>query len=127
MQKAPREVKSADDILSTDDYQFIEIDVPEWNTEVTLRSLTAEEAMDMNERFDSEKGRRGSNLILVQLSIIRHKSREKEGDFLFTPEQMPALKRKSLKAISRIANAALKLNGMDKQSRAREEEEAKND
>lgn len=120
--------KSAADILATDDYQFIEVEVPEWQTELTLRSLTAEEAMDMNERFDSEKGgRRGSNLILVQMSVITHLSRQKEGDYLFTADQLGALKGKSLKAISRIADAALKLNGMDKAARAREEADAKND
>jgi hypothetical protein len=108
---------SAKEILDVVDVKTVEVDVPEWNGSVTIRSLSAEEAIDFHERSKTDKSKAAIRLLVI--CIIGD-----DGKPLFSEADVDALRKKSLKAINRIQDAALELNGLNKKDA---KAEAKND
>lgn len=109
---------TAEEILSSVDAQYCEIDCPEWGGAVRLRSLSAEEALHFAET--AKKDEKNGAAMLVVMSAV-----DDQGKQLFTFENITAIRRKSMRVINRLQTAALKLNGLDDVSKA--QDAAKND
>lgn len=108
-----RKMLSAEDILGVQDIQFRDVFVPEWNGIVRLRTLTAEEAI-------SYAGDRKRDDFAVQ--ILLRSAVSEDGKPLFTDSDLEKLKKKTLRAIIKLQNVALELNGL-----AEEKQTTKND
>jgi len=106
---------SAADIIETSDQQIIEVECPEWGGSVSLRSLTAGEAMTFVDAFKDNK-KDGPVRLLVMTAV------NEEGKPLFTLDDLEKLKGKSLKVLMRLQKAAMEMNGLGDQGKT----EAKN-
>ncbi len=100
-----------EEILATNDRPISKLNVPEWNGEVCLRQLTAEEAqqyrvfsLDDNWKVDRKKALR-NHLVLASLALC-----DEDGIRLFTVDELTG---KSATAIERVAAAARKINGLE--------------
>ena len=98
---------SATDILGSADLTPIKIEVPEWGGFVYIRPISAAESLQFIS--DSEKGANKSDsaVRLMVMSVT-----DSEGTPLFTEGDLPKVRAKSFRAIMRIQNEALKLNGL---------------
>lgn len=91
-----------DAILAADDRQLELVPVPEWGGEVYVRSLTSEEVRPITDN-DNEM----PVGLLVSIAAC-----DEDGAPLFTEADIPALERKSVKALKRVVNAAMEINGL---------------
>lgn len=104
---------SIDDILATDDREYVTVEVPEWPKNgkpgtVRLRNLSNSELIEYTEAMEGDKqAKKRGNLELVRRSAINA-----SGGPLFTEAQVTLMLEKSAKAFNRLAKAALKLNGV---------------
>lgn len=106
-----KKLLAAEDILTLSDTKYQELDIPEWGGTVRLRSLTGLEAAVFLDASTSDK--KTSVARLVALSVVNE-----EGEPVFTEEHVLQLQRKSLRALLRIQDAALVLNGMTEKQAA---------
>jgi len=99
-------------ILSARDLRTETIEVPEWGTTVTLREWDGA----TRDRFDAlalEARERGGKIPprlrawVAAMSIV-----DESGELVFGEPDIEALARKSARALDRIVEAALKLNGL---------------
>ena len=107
---------TAEDILAVKDIVTVEVDVPEWGGIVRLRSMSGEEAVTYVEMLAKDKSSAAVKAVLMCAV-------KEDGTRLFTEEQLSVLKQKSLRAINRIQNVALEINGL----RDEEAKKTKND
>lgn len=95
---------TAEDILSSDDRPILEVAVPEWGQrKVRIRALSADQVIklaDLPSKSDAL-------LFIVAASVV-----DKSGNLLFSSNDIERLKTKSVAALGRIQDAALKLNNM---------------
>jgi hypothetical protein len=104
---------SREAILAISDTQIETIDVPEWNTMVRVRGLTAAE----RDQFEGEIVQRNGKDVrtntknirarLVVLSVV-----DADGARLFTYHDIATLGEKSAKALDRIFSKAMELSGL---------------
>lgn len=112
---------SALDILQIDDLEVMEVSIPEWGKDavVLIRRLSADEVI----KFVADKGkdevRKDAAIKLLILSVV-----DESGQRIFDESHIEGLKKKSMKAILRIQEAALEHNGMND---AKKVEQVKND
>lgn len=92
-------------ILAVVDQQTEDVDVPEWDGVVRLRTLTAAEAIKFSEGV--RKGEENAAIRILLLSAVNE-----DGTPLFLDEDIPELKKKSMKVMLRLQRAALRLNGL---------------
>jgi hypothetical protein len=95
---------TAEQILALDDLPRKEVFVAEWNTAVFIRTMTA------GERDAWEAAVTRSRDKDVRARLIAQTVCDADGKLLFTREQIPALSAKSGVALSRLFDAAIKLN-----------------
>lgn len=97
-------------ILKASDATMKEIQVPEWGGSVFVRSMSAYErdAFEAEQFRLNEAGRRAEN---ARARMAAACVCDAEGGALFTAEDVEELGKKSAKALSRIFDAALALNG----------------
>lgn len=112
-----KKILSADDIFAAEDIQTCEVDVPEWGGTVVLKMLTGEQMIAFWEKNKKSESEAMANLIAM--SAVKP-----DGSPLFTEEQVSRLKKKSFKAMTRLQDAALKLNGL--KDKDKQEESVKN-
>lgn len=110
--------KTKDEILGFNDVTIKEVDVPEWNTKVHVRSLSGERRnayeMSLIRRQKTPQGgidilpdTANRNARLAVLGIC-----DDAGDLLFRPEDAPSLGQKNAGALQRICDAIEKISGM---------------
>ncbi len=115
---------SQQDILQADDLKTIEIEVPEWGGWLLLQEISAgdrdwleasmlsdaqtEGKVSLETATGTQVGAELFRVRLVTLSIIDPNTRER----LFSNRQVEQLAKKSNKALNRLGQAVLKLNGM---------------
>jgi hypothetical protein len=111
---APVRLLTRDAILAAPDLATIEVDVPEWGGVVRVRALSgaerdAFEASCMKEKHDGKTqfDPRNMRAKLVALCLV-----DERGLRLFQQDDVKSLGRKSAKALSRVFDAAAKLNGL---------------
>jgi hypothetical protein len=112
---AKRRVLSAQEILTVQDIPVVEVNVPEWGGIVRIRGISGEEATQFAE--SQGKGKGDSLAKMVALAVV-----DEDGNRLFQDSDIPALKRKSMRAMLRIQAVALDINGLSDEAKA----EAKN-
>ncbi len=106
-------------ILKADDLPTEVVPVPEWNGEVTVRTLAAYEKDEWEESLTETKGRKvkldmgNLRAKLCALCIIDDK-----GARIFNDKDIESLGKKSAKVISRIYDVAAELNGIGEQDAA---------
>lgn len=113
-------------ILEAKDREYDYVDVPEWGGEVRIQSLSAQERDDYHEHLvelevDQEgnpKAKRINNkdaeALLCALGIV-----DEDGNRLFQKGDYKELRKKSARAIDRIARAIRDLSDMSEQEAAK--------
>jgi hypothetical protein len=104
-------VLNFDDIIAADDRQYIYVPVPEWNGVVKLRTLTAGEAMEFNDSLEGPS-KKNAMLKIVSLCAVNE-----DGSRLFNESKFDAAKKKNLKVMIRLQEAAAELNVIGKKKK----------
>lgn len=101
---------SREDILSYDDYQSEDVDVPEWGGTVRVVGLTGAE----RDRFEASVVGNGKKMQLSNLRarLISLCVVDEAGDRLFGTADVSALGNKSAAALERVFSAAQRLSGL---------------
>jgi hypothetical protein len=119
---------TAQDILAVQDIKVVPVDVPEWGGRVYVRSMsgTTRERYVESIREIKGKGKKQEIKILLIESgakLAQQTMCDKDGNLLFTPQQVRELGEKSSAALQRVIDKAAELNGLSDDA----EEDAKND
>lgn len=116
---------SREDILQADDIEQEEVEVPEWGGGVIVEALSGEERstfrdnhvkVDPNNPEQMEFKQKDSEERLVALCAV-----DEDGERLFKPEDVKRLRKKSSRALDRVASKARELSGLEEE----DQEEAK--
>lgn len=104
---------TAEDILGMVDEEFRVVEVPEWGgRKIRLRTLTAGESAEFT-ALAADKTRQGEAPVhLLMLSAC-----DESGKRLFKRNDMEVLKRRSLKAVMRLQDIAMDLNGLTEKAK----------
>jgi hypothetical protein len=103
---------TAQEILEQDDVRTEDVEVPEWNAIVTIRSLTGVERDRLEAAMVTEKGgNRSVNFTNFRAKLIAATAVDSDGRHLFTPQQVEPLGKKNAMALSRLFNVASRLSG----------------
>lgn len=92
-------------ILDAEDIGFQEVEVPDWGGVVRLRTLTGEEAVKFAETTKDKPGE--SSALLLSLVCV-----DEDGERIFTPADITALTRKSMRPILLLQKVAMQMNGL---------------
>lgn len=95
---------SKDQILSITDKAMLEIEIPEWEGSVFIRGMTMEDSEYCNTLEKDPDG--------LEKMIIRFVC-DGQGNSLFSEEDIPALKKKSIQALRRIVKEWREFNGLE--------------
>ena len=96
---------TAESILAAEDFQYAEVDCPEWGGSVRVRSLSGgqravlKKAMDENDSTIDE-------LLVVMCTV------DEDGKRIFDKKMVEQLSKKNTNVISRIAIRILEISGM---------------
>ena len=105
MAKAKTKHLSAEEIFAAEDCERDEVFVPEWHGTVTLRAMTAEEAIDFEEG-NNTPARKNAMVRMIQICAIHGET----GAPLFTLKDLERLKQKSVKPLLLLQERAMTLN-----------------
>ena len=105
-----------DAILGADDLETEEVEVPEWDGTVWVRTLTGKE----RDRFEADCiAKRNGQLESADVNLDNVRARlvvlacvDSKGESLFTPEDVDALGRKSGAALNRVFVVAQRMAGL---------------
>lgn len=100
---------SAASILSAEDLPHEDVAVPEWGGVVRIRTMTAGARDDYEQTMLAAKGQRQRN---VRAQLVALCAVDETGGRLFGPGDIEALGAKSAKALDRLFDAAIRLNGL---------------
>jgi hypothetical protein len=100
-------------ILGMDDLPRTEVEVPEWNGSVYVRTLTGSERVRLSEILESGDATGAQVVALVAV--------DEEGNRLFSEDDVDALSEKNGKALERIVSAAMEWNFVTEDSLEAEE------
>ncbi|MFA5170425.1 MAG: hypothetical protein WC426_02585 [Sulfuriferula sp.] len=105
-------VLNKDQILAAQDLQRETVAVPEWGGEVIIQALSAEQS----EALVKSNNNNSDNfaVALLALSLV-----DESGTPLFTTDSINELKKKSATVISALVKLCTKMNGLDKESAAK--------
>jgi hypothetical protein len=101
------DLTTADQILGVQDYKIKRVPIPEWGGHVYVRTLTGEQ----RDRFETRTmlGAEASREN-VRAKFLVEALCDKDGNSVFTPEQVDALGKKSAAGLTRAYNAAADLS-----------------
>ncbi|WP_051711528.1 hypothetical protein [Andreprevotia chitinilytica] len=102
-------------ILAAQDCITETVPVPEWGGEITVTEMTGEQSSRFwDEAFTHEGGRtvRKGTAAEFAAALIVATTQDEDGLPLFLPSDIPALVRKSDRALNRVSDVALRLNKM---------------
>lgn len=107
-------ILTREDILACDDLQRERVEVPEWSRNgearyIFVRVLTGAEIETLQSRAA------GKDLSPTQIALLS--ICDERGSRLFTDAELPVLGKKSQRALMRIVEAALRVNGLDEKGR----------
>lgn len=97
-------------VLSADDFQYADVDCPEWGGSVRVRGLTA------GERSSVQRKIKANDQQDLEVTVVIFGTVDQNGDRLFTKNERDQLKQKSNAVITRIAKRILELSGGDDES-----------
>lgn len=100
-------------ILNVVDTETREVEVPEWGVTVWVRSMSAADRDAFEADLLQGKGKNTSvNYRNMRAKLVARCVVDAEGNRIFNPEDVPALGRKSAKALTRLYNVATELSGV---------------
>jgi hypothetical protein len=104
---------TAEQILAANDLEKEAIDIPEWGGKVWIRTMMADERDSYEQEFvDLRRGyTKKGKMKSVRAKFCALVLCDENMQRLFTEEQVVALGEKSAKALDRVFEAGLKLNG----------------
>jgi len=100
-------------ILGANDVEVREVEVPEWGGIVGVRGMTGRERQKYEESLQGKKGQINTRYALeklVALCVV-----DKDGNRLFSDDDIAALSKKSARALMRVAKVATELSGLTKE------------
>ena len=97
-----------DQIFAADDLVHTDVEVPEWGGVVRVRTMTGKERQQFQKsaQKDGEPTEDFMERLIVACAV------DKDGDALFTSDDVKALSEKSAAALERVFKSAAKLNGL---------------
>ena len=102
-----------DAILGADDLPRREVEVPEWGGRLWVRTMTGLERDRYEAGLVVEPGtKRADRLANLRARLVALTAVDAAGERLFAETDVEALGAKSSKALDRVADAALKMNGL---------------
>lgn len=104
-----------DRILQSQDIEAEEVEVKQWGVTVEIRGMSGLERAKFMERFTGQDGNLDYEAMYPSL-LIACVHDPGTGDKLFMPEDAAALNAKSGAALEKLAQVALRLSGMGKDS-----------
>lgn len=103
---------SASNVFDAPDLKIHEEPVSEWpDTEgkpglMIFRQMDAEQSKQFADDMNGPLGEDGMFLILIRSAINR------EGEYIFTIEDLPKLRKKNIRVLNRLQRICLSLNGL---------------
>lgn len=98
---------SRDQILGAVDFNFVDVDVPEWNGSVRLRGLSAAE----RDEFEASLGV-SQDLVNMRARLVVNCLVDENGDKLFKSSEAKELGKKNGQVINMLFDEVRKLSGM---------------
>lgn len=110
-----RKVLTRDDILNIKDLQVELVPAPEWGGDVYVRGMTGEEYGEyeafLSKNVDEEK--KTVNMVNVRAKLASLTICDKDGNRIFTEDDVKSLSGKCAAPLIRIFRVARKLSGLD--------------
>lgn len=109
---------SKQDIIKVKDSVVERVEVPEWNGEVYLRSITASERGQIEAAaasFRESKGKDASFARTFTVKIVAMSLCDESGARLFNDDEVSQLGQKNARVIARLAERAQHLSGFSKE------------
>lgn len=100
-------------ILGANDVEVREVEVPEWGGIICVRGMTGRERQKYEESLQGKKGQINTRYALEKLVALC--AVDKDGNRLFSDDDIAALSKKSAKALMRVAAVATELSGLTKE------------
>lgn len=97
-------VLSAADILAAEDFEYAEVDCPEFGGKVRVRALTAAQQSQISKRVQA-KQTEDLEVLLCLMGCV-----DEEGTPIFAKGDLEGLRKKNTAVISRIAKRILELS-----------------
>ncbi len=97
---------SVESILSAEDFQYADVEIPEWGGTVRVRSLSGGQRSVITQKVQARETDDLEELLVVMACV------NEDGNRIFTNQDIPALKKKSNAAISRIAKKVMEVSGI---------------
>ena len=97
---------TAESILAADDFQYADVDCPEWGGVVRVRSLSGGQRSVITQRIQSKDTENLEELLVIMGCV------DADGNRIFTNAHMDALKKKSNTPIQRISKKIMELSGI---------------
>lgn len=94
-------------VLDADDFQYADVDCPEWGGTIHVRGLTA------GERSAVARKVKENNPQDLEVTVVLFGAVDSNGERLFSKNDRDALRKKSNTVINRIARKILELSGGD--------------
>jgi hypothetical protein len=101
---------TAAEIREVQDVETVVVDIPEWGGAIRLKALTGEEAVEFSESI-KEGDKSGAARLVARCAV------DEDGNRIFADADIDVLKQKSMKALLRAQNVAMKLNGLTEESK----------
>lgn len=111
---------SASNIFEADDLDILDVAVPEWKTPegepgiLTLQEMAADRSVLFSHMMSDPANSADGMFIILIFSAVHPETKE----LLFTPDDIPALRKKNLDVLNRLQRICLRLNGMGPEARA---------
>lgn len=104
-------ILSANEILEADDIQYEIVDVPEWGGAVRLKTMDTATAMAFGAASEGEKAQLLPRMLA--LSAV-----DEGGELLFSEAAVEKLARRSFRALNRLQDAMMEINGLKEMAAA---------
>jgi len=108
-----------DQILAAEDLPFRDIEIPEWQGAVRVRTMTGSERDAFEASIYDTTGEKPTlNRTDFRAKLLSKVIVDDKGQRLFTDKEITQLGGKSAKAINRLFEAAQEINGMSAEAQA---------
>lgn len=102
-----------EDILNANDFEYEDVDVPEWGGTVRVRTMTGLERDNFEASVFEMRGKDSKmNFKNFRAKLCVHCLVDENNNRLFTDAEVEELGKKSAKALERVFTVAQRLNGI---------------
>lgn len=102
---------TANAILQAEDFVYDEVECPEWDGVVRIRSLSGAQRITLKKAVDA--GNDNVDEMLCVMAIV-----DEDGNRIFEQKQIAELSKKNTQAISRVAIRVLEISGLRNPAKA---------